>query len=108
MIDRTTLWIVIIGLGVGSYLIRFAFLGLIDSTKLPPWVLRHLRYTAVAMIPALVAPLVAWPAATGGTLDPARLIAALVTLAVGMWQRSLIWAILAGGSTLYALLWLLG
>ncbi|MEL7166404.1 MAG: AzlD domain-containing protein, partial [Pseudomonadota bacterium] len=28
MIDGVTLWIVIIGLGVGSFALRFAFLGL--------------------------------------------------------------------------------
>ncbi|MEL6992036.1 MAG: AzlD domain-containing protein, partial [Pseudomonadota bacterium] len=57
MIDQTTLWIVIVGLGVGSYLFRFGFIGIIGDRNLPPWILRHLRYTAVAVLPGLVAPL---------------------------------------------------
>jgi len=64
MIDRTELWIVIIGLGLGSFALRFVFLGLIGDREMPEWVLRHLRYTAVAVLPAIVAPLVIWPAAT--------------------------------------------
>ncbi len=108
MIDTTQLWIVIIGLGLGSYLLRFAFIGLVGGRAIPEWLLRHLRYTAVAILPALVAPLVVWPAATDGQPDPARLAAAFVTLAVGMVTRNVFGAIFAGAATLYALLFLLG
>ena len=69
MIDQTELWIVIIGLGLGSFVLRFTFIGLVGGRTIPDWMLRHLRYTAVAILPALVAPLVAWPAATDGQLD---------------------------------------
>lgn len=108
MIDDSHLWFVIIGLGVGSYLLRFAFIGLVGGRQMPDWLLRHLRYTAVAVLPALVAPLVAWPTATDGALDPARLTAALVTLGVGLATRNVFAAIFAGAATLYALLYLLG
>ncbi|MEM9578487.1 MAG: AzlD domain-containing protein [Pseudomonadota bacterium] len=108
MIDKSHLWIIIVGLGVGSYLLRFTFIGLVGGRQMPDWLLRHLRYTAVAVLPALVAPLVAWPAATGGALDPARLTAALVTLGVGLATRNVFGAIFAGAATLYALLYLLG
>ena len=109
MIDpQTPVWLIVILLGIGTFLIRFSFLGLIGARDLPPWVLRHLRYTAVAVLPALVAPLVLWPAATEGTPDPARLAAAAATLGVGMATKSVIWAILAGACTLFVLLRLLG
>ena len=74
MIDKTTLWIVIIGLGLGSFFLRFVFTGIVGNRHMPPWLLRHLRYTAVAVLPALVAPQVLWPKATGGDPDPARLL----------------------------------
>src|SRR6056297_1113009 len=77
MIDKTTLWTVIAGIGIGSFALRFAFIGLVGDRPLPGWLLRHLRYTAVTVIPALVAPLVIWPPATGGETAPARLAAAL-------------------------------
>ena len=96
------LWIVIVLLGIGTYLIRFSFLGLVGQRRFPPLVLRLLRYTPVAVIPGLVAPLILWPAATGGEPDTARLLAALATLVVGWRTRSLFAAIFAGAVTLYA------
>lgn len=108
MIDKTTLWIVILGLGLGSFFLRFVFTGLVGNRAMPAWLLRHLRYTAVAVLPALVAPQVLWPNATGGETDPARLAAAVVTLAVGVLTKSVFGAILSGAATLYGLLYLLG
>ncbi|KIN77742.1 MULTISPECIES: AzlD domain-containing protein [Sulfitobacter] len=108
MIDKTTLWIVIIALGIGSFFLRFVFTGLVGSRAMPDWLLRHLRYTAVAILPALVAPQVIWPQATGGETEPARLAAACVTLLVGLLSKNVIAAILSGAFTLYGLLYLLG
>tara|TARA_R110000737_G_scaffold231991_1_gene245448 strand:- start:1683 stop:2039 length:357 start_codon:yes stop_codon:yes gene_type:complete len=107
-INRGDLWLVIIGLGLGSFALRFVFIGLIGNRPMPEWVLRHLRYTAVAILPAIVAPLVAWPAATEGHLDPARFIAAMVTLIAGIYLRNTLVAILGGAATLYLMLWLVG
>lgn len=108
MIDKGDLWIIIAGLALGSYVLRFAFIGLVGGRPMPPWLLRHLRYTAVAILPALVAPIVLWPSATDGEPDPARLAAAAVTLAVGFWTRNVFAGILAGAFTLYGALYLLG
>ena len=107
MIDRTELWIVIFGLGLGSFALRFAFTGLVGDRRMPDWLVRHLRYTAVAILPALVAPQVIWPAATGGETDPARLAAAVATFTVGLITRNVLAAIAAGAVTLYGLLALL-
>jgi branched-subunit amino acid transport protein len=100
------IWAVILILGLGTFLIRFSFLGLVGRRGWPPLVMRLLRYTPVAVIPGLVAPLVLWPAAPGGGFDPVRLAAAAVTLAAGLWLRSVLWAILAGAATLGLGLWL--
>jgi branched-subunit amino acid transport protein len=96
-----TVWGIILALGVGTFLIRFSFLGLLGRRPMPEWVLRHLRYTAVAVLPGLVAPLVLWPQATGGTLDPARLVAGVATVAAGLWTRSVLGAMGAGAFALY-------
>lgn len=101
-------WAVIILLGVGTFMLRFSFLGMIGGRQMPEWVLRHLRYTPVAVLPALVAPTVVWPPATGGDMDPARLLAAFATIAIGLATRNTLWSILGGGVTLYSALWLLG
>lgn len=108
MVDNTTAWIVIAILGIGTFLIRFSFLGIIGDRPLPNWLLRHLRYTAVAVLPGLVAPLVVFPAATDGAFDAPRVTAAIVTLAVGVWRRDVLTAIAAGAVTLYGMLWIAG
>jgi branched-subunit amino acid transport protein len=104
MIGTGVIWTVIVVLGIGTFLIRFSFLGMIGGRAMPEWVLRHLRYTAVGVLPGLVAPLVLWPQATGGEPDAARMLAALATLAVGLWSRSVLWAMVAGAAVLYAVL----
>lgn len=98
--EGTPVWGIMVAMAIGTFLIRFSFLGILGSSNMPPWVLRHLRYTAVAVLPALVAPLILWPAATGGQTDPARLAAGAVTLVVGLLTKSAMWAIVAGASAL--------
>jgi len=97
-----TIWGIIAVLAVGTFLIRFSFLGLIGSRPMPDIVLRLLRFTPVAVLPGMVAPLVLWPAATGGQPDPVRLIAAAATLAIGLWTKNVLWGIVGGAATLYA------
>lgn len=103
-LSDTQIWLVILTLGAGTFLIRWSFLGALGRRAMPPWVLRMLRYTPVAVLPALVAPLVVWPAATEGQTDPARLIAAIVTIAVGMIWKNMLAAIIAGAATLTLML----
>lgn len=105
-VDPLLFWTVVPVLGLGTYLIRFSFLGMLGNRPLPVWMHRALRYTAVAILPGLVAPAVLWPPATDGATDVPRLAAAAVTMLVGIATRSVIGAILAGGATLYTLLWL--
>lgn len=101
--STTDIWLIILGLGVGTFLVRFSFLGFLGNRVLAPWLLRHLRYTAVGILPAMVTPLILWPGATGGAYDPVRITAALLALGVGLWTRNAIWAILAGMTSLWGL-----
>lgn len=95
------IWSIIVAIGVGTYLIRLSFLGFMGGRSYPAWVLRLLRYTPVAVLPGLVAPLVLWPSATGGAPDAPRLVSATVTLIVGLWTKSIFAAIAAGAVALY-------
>ncbi len=101
MIDQSIIWPVIILLGIGTYLIRFSFIGIIGDRDLPPWALRLLRYVPVAVMPGLVAPMVMWPDATGGVPDAPRLVAACVALGIGLFTRSVLGAIFGGMAALY-------
>lgn len=106
MIDmpESQIWLIILALGAGTLAIRASFLMLVGGRELPPWLLRHLRYTPVAVIPGLIAPAVLWPEATGGMTDPARLGAALVTLGLGAATKNTLIAIIGGAAMLYTLL----
>ncbi|MGO4852466.1 AzlD domain-containing protein [Phaeovulum sp. W22_SRMD_FR3] len=102
------IWTMILALGLGTFLLRLSFLGMTGKRSLPESLLRYLRYTPVAVLPGLVAPGVLWPAGTDGIFDPARLIAAMMTVVVGIVTRNTLAAICAGALTLYAALYLLG
>ena len=91
-----TIWTIVALLGLGTFLIRFSFLGLIGARRLPRLMLRLLRYTPVAVLPGIAAPLVATQAMTDGGADPAKLAAAAATLVVGWWLKNVLYAILAG------------
>lgn len=107
-VSDLTLWMVILSLGVGTFLIRFSFLGLVGDRELPPLMLKMLRYVPVTVIPALVTPMVVWPKATGGETDPMRLIAAMVALAVGAATKNALAAIFVGMAVLWGLPALVG
>ena len=94
------IWLIIAVVGAGTFFMRYSFLGALGNRPMPDWLLRMLRYTPVAVLPALAAPLVVWPAATGGQTDLARLAAAAATVLVGFLSRSALAAILAGAATL--------
>jgi branched-subunit amino acid transport protein len=104
--SATDIWLIVLLLGAGTFLIRFSFLGILGNRDLPPWLLRHLRYTAVAILPAMVTPLILWPQSTGGQIDPVRIAAAALALGVGLWTKNAIWAIVAGMGGLWVLGWL--
>ena len=101
-----TIWLVIVALGVGTFLLRWSFLGVVGNRPVPEWAQRILRYTAVSVLPAMVAPLVLWPAATGGQPEPVRLLAAAATVGLGVLTRNTLWAIIAGGTVLGLGTWL--
>jgi len=102
------IWTIIIALGIGTFVIRFSFLGAFGQINLPPFAQRLLRYTPVAVLPGLVAPLILWPAATNGQPDAARIFAAMAAVAVGIYFKNTLAAIIGGGVTLYLMLYLLG
>ena len=101
-LDPVSFWSLTAALGIGTFLIRFSFLGFLGRRQLPDWAMRHLKYVCVAVLPAMVTPLVLWPSASVGEVDPVRLIAAAAAFIVGL-RFSVIGAIGAGMGTLWLL-----
>ena len=96
MIPDWKIWTVIAGLGIVTYLIRFSFIGLLAGRRLPAGVTRALGFVPVAVLPALIAPMVL--NAGDGTLsaDPQRIATAMIALAAGAVTRNVLAAIVAG------------
>lgn len=88
MSQTLTLWIVIVAVGLLTYLSRLSFIALFARVEMPPFLVRALRYVPAAMLAAIVVP----PVLMRGTGDlgfsPARLIAALVAAAVAWHTRN--------------------
>ena len=52
--DSTQSWIVVIGLAVGTFLIRFSFIGLFADRDMPAWLERSLKLMVPAIFAAIV------------------------------------------------------
>ena len=96
---------IILAIGIGTYLIRLSFIGIIGDRPMPAWALVPLRFVAPAVLAALAAPAVLL---REGRFDvnPAtnpRALAALVALLLAWKTRNVGVVILAGMVTVWAL-----
>ena len=65
--------------------------------------MRHLRYTTVAIMPALVAPILFKSPASIKGIDPVRLLAAGAIFAVAYFTKKVLESLLAGIYVIYVL-----
>jgi branched-subunit amino acid transport protein len=96
---------IIITIGIGTYLLRLSFIGIVGDRAIPEWALVPLRFVAPAVLAALIAPAVLL---NEGSFDvsPAsnpRAVAALVALVLAWKTRSVPVVIAAGLMTVWAL-----
>jgi branched-subunit amino acid transport protein len=94
--SQSEIWFIIAVMAVGTFAIRFSFLGLIGSTQMPPMIERMLRFTPVAVLPGMVAPLVLWPTSAGGEPTLLHFLAAAAALGVAYKTRKVVWGMVAG------------
>ena len=98
-------WLAIVGLAVGTFAIRYSFIGLLASKKLPQRFERALQLAVPAIFAALVVPLillhagefnlnVRWP----------HIVAALVTGIHAWWRGGMLISLVIGMATLHGLL----
>ena len=96
---------IIVTIGIGSYLLRLSFIGIIGSRTMPDWAMVPLRFVAPAVLAALVAPAVLLHESDldlTPTTNP-RALAALVALLIA-WKTKNVGAVIAAGM---AVVWLL-
>ena len=101
-------WLAILGLAIGTFAIRYSFIGLLAGKKLPPRVERALQLAVPTIFAALVVPLillhagefnlqVRWP----------HIVAAVVTGVYAWWRGGMLIPLVIGMVTLHTLLWFL-
>ena len=91
------IWLVIIGVGLVSLLLRTSFLVLLRDRHLPERVTSSLGLVPAAVLAALIAPDLLLSPSTG-TLDlfGPRLLAGLIAALVAWRTRSVLWTLVAG------------
>ncbi len=100
-----TLWILMISVGLLTFLTRLSFIALLERIQLPAAFQRALRFVPIAVLSAIIAPEI-------GYLDNAlflspqnpRLLAAIIATLVAYFTKNVVWTILAG----MAAFWILG
>lgn len=91
------IWLVIVGVGLVSLLLRSSFLVLRRGQHLPDWIMSSLGLVPAAVLAALVAPdLLSSPATGTLSLLSPRLLAGLMAAAVAWKTRSVLWTLAVG------------
>jgi len=93
---QTEIWLIIDLMAIGTFAIRYSFLGIIGSRRIPVLIERMLRFTPVAVLPGMVAPLVLWPTDAINGVTMVHLSAAFAALLAAYITRKVIWGMLAG------------
>ncbi len=102
-------WLAIALLALGTFAIRYSFLGLLAGRKLPPRFERALQLAVPAIFAALVLPLILL---NGGQFDLAarwpHVLAAVLAGIYARWRGGMLITLLVGMGSLHAILWLVG
>ena len=110
MSTTTTLWLVIIGAGLATFLTRLSFIALFARREMPELMRRALRYVPAAMLAALVVAGIGIPGKDVAVTDSiylAKLFAGLVAAVVAWRTRGPVPTITAGMLALWGAQWTL-
>ncbi len=102
MTTPTTLWVVVVAVGLGTLAFRLSFVMLFGRLEAVPDRLAFvLRFVPAAVLAALVVPAVVAPAGDPFGASPPRLVAALAATGVAWRTRNLFATIAVGMVTLW-------
>jgi len=102
-LDPSTLWLTLLGIGLGTFLIRFSFIWVFGRGEVRPEVQRVLRFVPAAVLSALVLPSFVFPQQAPFSPENPRLWAGLVAGLVAWRTRSMLLTIAAGMVSLWML-----
>ena len=102
--STSTVWLVILAMGLVTYALRLSFIALSGRLTMPPFIQRALRFVPAAVLSAIVVPALVF---REGDLDLSfsneKLLAGLLAGVVAWYTKSIIWTIIAGMVTLWTL-----
>ncbi len=102
--NALALWLLFLGIGLGTFALRFSFIFLFGRLDMPSWLRRALRFVPASVLAALVFPAFTHPAGVFDlSLGNIRLLAGLGAAVVAWRTRNVLWTLLTG----MVLLWLL-
>lgn len=104
---ETTLWLLILSIGLITFVWRISFILLWERITLPPLLTQGLRFAPVAVLSALIVPALLYREGQFD-LSPAntRLFAGLIATAVAWYSRNVVLTITVGMLTLWLLQWM--
>lgn len=100
----TGLWLILIAMGLVTFLLRYSFIGLYGKLNVPSWLEHALRFVPAAVLAALVAPALIAP--QGEWLEPTgnpRLWAGVLAGAVAWRSGNIVYTMAAGMGALWLL-----
>jgi branched-subunit amino acid transport protein len=102
-------FLLISGMALVTFLIRYPIIGLSGRIKLAPQFLQLLSYVPPAVLTAIVVPAVLMP--TGDQIlvgyTNARLVGAIAAILVGFWRKNLLLTIGVGMAVFFGWQWVL-
>ena len=102
--DSLTIWIVIIAIGAGTFLLRFAMIALVGRVRLPERLFDALQYLPPAIFAGLVIPAVYRHNPQHFVPEhPARLLAGLLAIFIAWKTRNMIATVVIGMLALWIL-----
>lgn len=100
-LDSATLWLTMLGIGGGTFLIRFSFIWLFGRGEVRPGVQRVLRFVPASVLSALILPSFVFPQQAAFSLGNERMWAGLIAAAIAWRTRNVLLTIAAGMVSLW-------
>lgn len=100
--NTTTLWIIVIAIGLLTYGIRLSFIALVGDRTLPPFAQSMLRFVPFAVLSAIIMPeLVLRQGKVDLSLTNARLLVGIVAIIIAWRTKNALLTIVVGMATLW-------
>lgn len=102
--SRTSLWVILLGMGVITFLLRASFILLSNRIHLPEVLERALKFVPAAVLSAIVVPaLLYWQGELDLSVSNERLLAGGLAMLVAWRTQSILLTITVGMLTLWGL-----